>query len=105
MKRFKVTVTKTDEYEVEIDENIINDEFMAEFKKNFFDIDTLQVHAENIAQLKSRFDPEFFEGYGPIMIDGKAPHHYPKAELNGININVLSEDEYIETDAIEVVTS
>lgn len=28
MKKFKCTVTRTDEYEIEIDENIINEEWV-----------------------------------------------------------------------------
>lgn len=55
MKKFKVRVERVDEYEIEFDENVINKEFMEDFKKYFYNFDTLEEHAEHIAQFRARF--------------------------------------------------
>ncbi|WP_457798122.1 hypothetical protein [Methylocystis sp. S23] len=54
--------------DVEMDEAKFTPEFMAEFYKHFFHIDTLDEHAGHIAQLAVRevLDERFTEGYGPL---------------------------------------
>ena len=54
MKKFKCTVTRTDEYEIEIDENIINEEWMEHFRSYMYDFDSLSEHAEHLAQFQAR---------------------------------------------------
>ncbi|GIN22493.1 hypothetical protein [Siminovitchia fordii] len=55
MKKFKVTVSREDEYIIEMDETVMNEQWIEDFKKVFYDIDDLQGHAEHIAQFRSRF--------------------------------------------------
>ena len=53
MKKFKCTVTRTDEYEIEIDENIINEEWMEHFRSYMYGFDELSEHAEHLAQFQA----------------------------------------------------
>lgn len=68
-RRFLIDVTQT--VEVELDETKFDADFMQEFRDGFYDFDTIEEHAEHIAQLHARglFDggsyDEFIEGYGP----------------------------------------
>ena len=73
MKKFKVVVTRENEYEIEFDENVFNQEFIDHFKEYFCDLDTLEDHAKNIAQFRARFGERFIEGYGMPKVNGKIP--------------------------------
>jgi len=46
MKRFKTTVTRTEEYIIELDENVLNEQWMDDFRHVFFDFYSLEEHAE-----------------------------------------------------------
>ncbi len=102
MKKFKVTVERTNEYEIEFDEDIINQEFMDSYKEFFSDINTLEEHAENIAVFRARFGERFIEGYGNPMVNGRLPWMVEEKDAQkGINIKVISEDDFYNMD-IEV---
>lgn len=65
MPKFTVTLTQT--YEVDLDANRFDDDFMAEFRESFFNFHDLEEHAEHIgclfaAGITER--DEFIEGYG-----------------------------------------
>lgn len=95
MKKFKVKVERIDEYEIEFDESIINDEFMKDYKEFFSDIKTLEEHAENIAIFRARFGERHIEGYGNPMVNGRKPFMVEDRYLQkGINIKVISEDDF-----------
>lgn len=108
MKKFKCTVTRTDEYIIEFDEDVINEEWMSDFREYMCDYDTLEEHAENIAQFRARFGGEFIEGYGMPLINGKLPlsaqlsEQYMKKVNNAINIKILSEDKDCEVEVEEI---
>lgn len=117
MKKFKCTVTRTDEYEVEIDENIINEEWMEHFRSYMYDFDELSEHAEHLAQFQARFgEHDFIEGYGHVKRNGKLLHSredfddkgnwLPESERRqpalGINIKIVSEDNDCEVEVEEV---
>ena len=104
MRKFKCIVERTDEYVIEIDENIINEDWMEEFKKYFYGIDCLEEHAEHLAQMRARFgDISFFEGYGPVLINGYKPFNKKNSEVQkGINIIVVNEDNEISVDVEEI---
>lgn len=103
MKRFKTTVTRTDEYIIEFDENIINDEWMADFRKSFYRFDSYEEHAEHIAQIRARIGEGFIEGYGNTMIEGEPPWWSVKNYEKGINIIVKSEDQDCEVEVEEIL--
>jgi hypothetical protein len=103
MKKFKVAVTRIDEYIVSIDENLANQEWMDHFKKYFYDFNTLEEHAEHIAQYRARFGEGFIEGYGDILINGKPGLFVNEDKVNkAFNIRIISEDNNIETEAEEI---
>lgn len=105
MKRFKCTVTREDEYIIEIDENVFDEERLEHFREYFYDFDSLEEHAEHIAQFRARFgDHDFIEGYGIPLVNGKNPR-YDNDESSlekGINIVVVSEDKYCDVDVEEI---
>lgn len=118
MKKFKCTVTRTDEYEIEIDESIINEEWMEHFRSYMYNFNELSEHAEHLAQYQARLgsDYDFIEGYGYVKRDGELPYSHedfdkngnwlPEAERRqpapGININIISEDDDCEVDVEEL---
>ena len=64
MNKFKVTVTRVDEYEIEVDENVWNEQALEQWSKVFWDcVDTEQV-AKDLAVAYMRTDSRFIEGYG-----------------------------------------
>lgn len=104
MKRFKTTVTRTDEYIIEIDENIIDEEWMKHFARYFDDFDTYEEHAEHLAQYRARFEQSFIEGYGEVLINGKKSWSVEdEKDVNkGINIIIKREDEDCEVELKEI---
>ncbi|KAA9007300.1 hypothetical protein F4V43_02095 [Paenibacillus spiritus] len=106
MRKFKCEVVTTNTYIVEIDENIINEEWMENFSEYFFDCKTVEAHAENLAIQRSRLvsrDDTFIEGYGKVRVkvDGFDTKDYEKVE-DGITIKVIEEDEEIEAEVREI---
>lgn len=97
MKKYKCTVTKEYEYEIEFDENVWNEEELKEWSKSFFDVDGLQELAEELAALKTKYDNgEFIEGFRIPMINGKKPYVFgnPNPDIEeSVNINIISEGE------------
>lgn len=103
MRKFKCVVTRYDEYEIEFDENVLNGEWMEEFKKHFFDYDSLEEHAEHIAQHRARFQQKFIEGYGVPLIKGKVSYSTDESDVErAINIKIISEDDECEVEVIEL---
>lgn len=104
MKRFKTTVTRTDEYIIELDENIFDEEMMKEFKEVFYDFDTYEEHAEHLAQIRARMGEGFIEGYGEVLVNGKKPWYViDEDKVNkGVNIVIKREDQDCEVEVEEI---
>ena len=104
MKKFRCVVTRTDEYVVEIDESVITEEWMEDYRKTFGNIKTLKGHAELIAQEQARGEI-FIEGYGVPMVDHESQYYMGEKSKHetGINIVIISEDDECEVDSIEIV--
>lgn len=69
MKTFEVQFTQV--LEVSIDETLMNEEFMKEFRVSFYPFFDLEKHAKHIARLYALGiyngdNEEFVEGYGKI---------------------------------------
>lgn len=61
----KKSVIVTQRVEVEIDETKFTDQFMEEFRSDFYEFHSLGDHIKHLAQLSARgFDSDFIEGYG-----------------------------------------
>jgi hypothetical protein len=89
---FKCVVTQTTDVTVTIDDESLNEEFMAEFRESFYPFKTLEDHAKHIAQLEARelIDCDaFVEGYGTIENSrGKIPDALISAKTDGVETEV-----------------
>lgn len=121
IRKFKVTVRREDEYIVEIDDAIYNEEWFEDFRKVFYPFTELEEIAGHLAQYQARFgqenDHRFIEGFGAVTRDGKMPYSYedydgkgkqkPESKLEkpakGLNIVIVDEENEIETDVEEIV--
>ncbi|OME55530.1 hypothetical protein BSK59_13725 [Paenibacillus odorifer] len=101
MRKFKCEVVTTNTYIVEIDENIINEDWMDNYSNYFTEIDTIEEHAINVAWHRNMFKNDNFEGYGYV---GEVSSELTSEDLKnkGITLRVISEDEEIETEAREI---
>lgn len=108
MKKFKCIVTRVDEYEIQFDESIINEEWMADFRDFMYPFSELEEHAEHLAQHEARIGNGFIEGYGVVKRNGRIPFPYNTEEHEnackeeGINIKVISEDRDIDIDVEQI---
>lgn len=108
MKKFRCTVTRVDGYEIEFDEKVINQEWLDKFAEHMYEFDTLEEHAEHLAQYRARTSNRFIDGYGVIKVNGKIPFPYNTKDFNtyykemGININIISEDEACDVEIEEI---
>lgn len=105
-RKFKVTVERTDEYIIEIDETVMTEGWMEDFRNSFYSFDTLEEHAEHIAQLRARFHHTsfyggFMEGYGDIALEGEVKHG-STAPFPAVNIVKADEDNIIDIDVDEI---
>lgn len=75
MKRFEVTVTIETAVTVEIDENIVNAEWIADFEQSMYPVRDLQQLAEFLAEAHVQ-TPErrMIEGFGNITRNGALPY-------------------------------
>jgi hypothetical protein len=105
MKKFKCRVTKTYEYDIELDENIWTEINLKEWGEVFYPVTDLEDLASTLASMKTNYDEgDFIEGFGVPMINGKEPFTYgdDKDSINkSVNINIISENEIdVETEEV-----
>lgn len=106
-RKFKVTVTKTTEFEVEFDEEAWSKKNIDEWKKVFYDVDDLEDVATKFGPMYANEGPGvFIEGFGVPLENGCIP--IPQRltaegmkEVNS-NINVKEFTEDYDTDVEEV---
>jgi hypothetical protein len=106
LKKFKCEVVTTNTYIVEIDEDVINEDWMDNFSEYFFDCKTIEDHAENLAIQRARLvsrNDSFIEGYGKVRVKtrGFDSKEWEKVE-EGITIKVVDEDEDVVADVREL---
>jgi len=106
MKKFKVEVTTTNTYEIELDENVINEEWMREFRDTFYSFNSLEEHAQQIAEQRARNvqrTDTFLEGYGKVRIkDYGFDSKEWENPVDGITVTVIDEGEITETEVEEI---
>lgn len=95
IKKFKVEVTRTDEYLVEIDEEIYNKKWRMEFAEVFWPLESTADIAQDLAANQMIHGQKFWEGYGYVKEKGKLwfPHH-DKKPTEGLNIERISSEDY-----------
>jgi hypothetical protein len=100
--KFKVEVIRTDEFIVEIDEEIYNEEWRKNFEKVFWPLESTEDIAKDLAIHQAERGDKFQEGYGYIKRDGKLwfPIHDKKAQ-EGLHIRTIDVDN-TETEVVEV---
>jgi hypothetical protein len=105
IKKIKVQVTRTDEYVVEIDEAIYNEEWREKFATVFWPLESTEDIAQDLAQKQMISGQGFWEGYGFVKQDGRLwfPIHAQKA-TEGLNVRVISKEDY-EFDIEEIIES
>ncbi|WP_144522990.1 hypothetical protein [Bacillus pumilus] len=84
-------VERQDQYIIEFDETVLNEEWMQSFKEVYYNFNTLSEHAEHIAQFRARNGTQFIEGYGVPLENGKAPSWANKEDINEA-INIIDGD-------------
>ena len=94
MRRFKVTVTKEFECEVEIDDEALNagsqdGDFLTAFRKGFYDYHEWHEHAEHIAR-EFMNETTFMEGYGIPYVDGQPQVFHKDDSEPTLNVKPLS---------------
>lgn len=121
MAKFKVTVTRVDEYEIEIDENVWDEKALEDWSGVFHPVSDAEDVAKDFAVAWMRNEDKYFiEGYGYVKEfdqsgnlkgvpyrDEKGEFAYPLPEdsyTKGISIVALSQDEDYETEVQELET-
>lgn len=101
MKKFFVKVETCNEYEIEIDDETLGDDFLTNFHRYFAEFESWQEHAKYIGT-KTAQGQSFIEGYGVPMMNGKKQPFTDEGSMNKhINIDVLTEND-IEVDCYEI---
>lgn len=107
IKKFEVEVERVDRYTIEVDTDIVTEEWMEKFRQNHYEFDDIEAHAAHIAQLRARFaNGNIYgvnaDGYGDIPLYGEVN---PKSShpFLGINIVKAEEDQEVETNVREKV--
>ncbi|WP_302579508.1 hypothetical protein [Clostridium saudiense] len=104
MRKFIVKVTTTKEFEIELDDEKITEEYLDSFESVFYPLDEeddrIKSMAGDYCRLRAKFGQCFIEGYGHVLERGKVPL---SAKLNNDKpndaINIL---DYYGDDDIEV---
>jgi len=101
IRKFKVEVTRTDEYIIEIDDQVYDDTWAEEFGDVFHSIDGIEDIAKDLAyhQIRLGSDYRFIEGYGDVNRNGKLPYEIgdeknPPKPASGLNIQIEYEEDY-----------
>jgi hypothetical protein len=93
IRRFKTTVIREDEYIIEIDDEVIDEEWMKKYSEDFRNIPSLKGHIENLAWNRMVNGEDFYEGYGNVLHDGAIAWQATGYVEKGINIKVVNKDD------------
>ncbi|GAV11401.1 hypothetical protein [Paenibacillus sp. NAIST15-1] len=104
MKKFICEVVKKDRYEIEIDDQMLDEDWMERFNFcNRLEYDCLEEHAVRISKHMSKSYDSYIDGYGYPLINGHK--HYAAFDYqveSGINIKILNDEDDIEVDVFEI---
>ena len=107
MRKFKVTVTRTVDYEVEVDETVYTDEARKGWEETFWRLDpddNSEAFACALAEQSVRLGVnEYIEGFGCVVQDKDQAEIYKKCrgDIND-NMFIREVDDYIVSDCEEV---
>lgn len=107
MRKFRVVVTTTKEFEIELDDEKITDEKLDGFESVFYPLDEeddrIKSMAADYCRLRAEFGQCFIEGYGYVLEKGRVPLSAKISnEKPNDTINILDyySDENIEVDEL-----
>lgn len=103
MRKFKVKIDISKEFEMDIDESKITDEVIKNFEKNFYNLneedDKIKSLANDYCRLRAIGNTGNIEGYGYVLEDGELPLEALLQDIsvenitNGINFKVIDDGE------------
>lgn len=118
--KYKVQVIRTDEYEIEIDENVWNETELKDWSSIFWKVSSTEDVAKNFAIAFMRNEDRYFiEGYGYVkeyLKNGtlrSVPYHDEKGNYmelpeekysKGISITAISQDDEYETEISQITS-
>lgn len=115
MKKFRLEITRTDEYHFDVDENIWDEAALKDYSNTFSTVETIPDLLENLAFQVMRFGSDkFYEGFGYVReIDhnGKDVKQYGNDHIElkesdycqGITMTLVSEDDEFDYDTKEIL--
>ena len=91
--------------EIEIDDSVWTDEYIAEWQKLFCDAEDLKDIVGYIARMKMvDEDGEFIEGIGTPLVNGKKPYDYMEDDDITTSINIIDQNSDIDVDVDENIS-
>lgn len=99
MAVIELEAIRTDEYKIEFDETIINEEWMKDYSEGFSYVDNYEDLAKNLAYGLMRYGSgSFIEGFGRVQcfrMNGTEIGYLSEGEeyTPGIKVTVLAEDD------------
>lgn len=99
MRKFKCTVTKTYDYEIEIDESQWDDEALKNWSSVFEDVEDLQELVEVLTcRMDGYYPGQFIEGFGRPNFKGKTTGSEKESNPS---INIISVEESTDVESAE----
>lgn len=107
MRKFIVKVTTTKEFEIELDDEKITEEYLDSFESAFYPLDEeddrIKSMAGDYCRLRAKFGQCFIEGYGHVLERGKVPLSAKIAnEEPNDAINIVDYDTYEDVEVYEL---
>lgn len=99
VKSFKCKVIREDSYTIEIDDSVIDKNFMKDFSEVLYDVNSIEDVVKDIARLRAENHRSFIEGYGAPLINGKKSCIVEEDEIQPA-INIIEKEN--ESNDIEV---
>lgn len=91
IKKFKVTATVEKQIEIEVNTDVINAEFLAEFSKGIFKVTSVEDIAGYVASCVATRDGYFIEGIGEYPKSREKENNLSNQGVH-INYNDLNDD-------------
>ena len=107
MRKFKVVVTTTKEFEIELDDAKITEEELDGFESAFYPLDEeddrIKSMAGDYCRLRTKYGQGFIEGYGYVLEKGRIPFSAKIAnEEPNDAINIVDYDDYEDVEVDEL---
>lgn len=93
IKKYKALVTIEKEIEIEVNTDIVNDEFLANFSSYMWGVDTVYEIVEHVAHQASHFEGSFIEGVGEWPCRWERDKNLAE---QGVHIVSINEDTSVE---------